>query len=220
MTCPLCALYQRLAARQPPQSRLLRGGSLFGVLVSFQPLLSPISTVSPILHILNTGLEFTAMSSEEGKLFVGGLNFNTDERALEDHFSSFGPISEVVVVKDRETQRSRGFGFITFTNPEHASNAMRAMNGESLDGRQIRVDHAGKSARGTRGGAFGGYERGRGYPRGGGDQGYGSGRYDNRPGAYGFGYGYGYGRTRDYGGRSQGGYDRYSGGNYRDNYDN
>ena len=106
---------------------------------------------------------------------------------------------------------------------------------QSLDGRQIRVDHAGKSARGTRGGAFGGYERGRGYPRGkllgkfdhgvqrrvayqhsisrqlpykyffpivgGGDQGYGSGRYDNRPGAYGFGYGYGYGRTRDYGGR-------------------
>ncbi|KAG5193646.1 RNA-binding protein 3 isoform X2 [Ovis aries] len=160
------------------------------------------------------------MSSEEGKLFVGGLNFNTDERALEDHFSSFGPISEVVVVKDRETQRSRGFGFITFTNPEHASNAMRAMNGESLDGRQIRVDHAGKSARGSRGGAFGSYERGRGYPRGGGDQGYGSGRYDNRPGAYGFGYGYGYGRSRDYGGRSQGGYDRYSGGNYRDNYDN
>uniref|UniRef100_A0A8B9Y4I1 RNA-binding protein 3 n=1 Tax=Bos mutus grunniens TaxID=30521 RepID=A0A8B9Y4I1_BOSMU len=142
------------------------------------------------------------MSSEEGKLFVGGLNFNTDERALEDHFSSFGPISEVVVVKDRETQRSRGFGFITFTNPEHASNAMRAMNGESLDGRQIRVDHAGKSARGSRGGAFGGYERGRGYPRGGGDQGYGSGRYDNRPGAYGFGYGYGYGRSRDYGGRT------------------
>nr|XP_006974288.2 RNA-binding protein 3 [Peromyscus maniculatus bairdii] len=84
------------------------------------------------------------MSSEEGKLFVGGLNFNTDEQALEDHFSSFGPISEVVVVKDRETQRSRGFGFITFTNPEHASDAMRAMNGESLDGRQIRVDHAGK----------------------------------------------------------------------------
>ncbi|XP_048069301.1 RNA-binding protein 3 isoform X1 [Ursus arctos] len=137
------------------------------------------------------------MSSEEGKLFVGGLNFNTDEQALEDHFSSFGPISEVVVVKDRETQRSRGFGFITFTNPEHASDAMRAMNGESLDGRQIRVDHAGKSARGTRGGAFGAHGRGRSYSRGGGDQGYGSGRYDSRPG----GYGYGYGRSRDYGGR-------------------
>ncbi|KAK7831353.1 hypothetical protein U0070_024641 [Myodes glareolus] len=148
-------------------------------------------------------------------VFVGGLNFNTDEQALEDHFSSFGPISEVVVVKDRETQRSRGFGFITFTNPEHASDAMRAMNGESLDGHQIRVDHAGKSARGTRGGAFGAHGRGRSYSRGGGDQGYGSGRYNNRPG----GYGYGYGRSRDYSG-SQGGYDHYSGGNYRDNYDN
>ncbi|XP_037690841.1 RNA-binding protein 3-like [Choloepus didactylus] len=156
------------------------------------------------------------MSSEEGKLFVGGLNFNTDEQALEDHFSSFGPISEVVVVKDRETQWSRGFGFITFTNPEHASDVMQAMNGESLDGRQIRVDHAGKSARGTRGGAFGGHGRGRSYSRGGGDQGYGSSRYDSRSG----GYGYGYGRSRDYGGRNQGGYDRYSGGNYRDNYDN
>ncbi|CAK7299916.1 RNA-binding protein 3 [Vulpes lagopus] len=51
-------------------------------------------------------LKFIAMSSEEGKLFVGGLNFNTKEQALEDHFSSFGPVSEVVVVKDRETQRS------------------------------------------------------------------------------------------------------------------
>ncbi|XP_063135805.1 RNA-binding protein 3 isoform X3 [Rattus norvegicus] len=87
---------------------------------------------------------------------------------------------------------------------------------DSLDGRQIRVDHAGKSARGTRGGAFGAHGRGRSYSRGGGDQGYGSGRYDSRPG----GYGYGYGRSRDYSGRSQGGYDRYSGGNYRDNYDN
>uniref|UniRef100_A0A8C0KZ39 RNA-binding protein 3 n=2 Tax=Canis lupus TaxID=9612 RepID=A0A8C0KZ39_CANLU len=119
------------------------------------------------------------MSSEEGKLFVGGLNFITNEQALEDHFSSFGPISEVVVVKDRETQRSRGFGFITFSNPEYASDTMRAMNGESLDGRQICVDHVGKSARGTRGGAFGAHGRGRSYSIGGGDQGYGSGRYDS-----------------------------------------
>ncbi|KAG3268042.1 RBM3 [Ictidomys tridecemlineatus] len=126
------------------------------------------------------------MSSEEGKLFVGGLNFTTDEQALEDHFSKL------------------------------ASDAMKAMNGESLEGRQIRVDHAGKSARGTRGGAFGAHGRGRSYSRGGRDQGYGSGRYDSRPG----GYGYGYGRSRDYSGRSQRGYDHYSGGNYRDNYDN
>ncbi|XP_042307397.1 RNA-binding protein 3-like isoform X1 [Sceloporus undulatus] len=153
------------------------------------------------------------MSSEEGKLFVGGLNFDTDEQGLEQHFSSFGHISEVVVIKDKETQRSRGFGFVTFSNPDHASDAMRAMNGESVDGRQIRVDHAGKSSRGSRGGGyFGGRGRGRGYSRGGGDRSYG-GRYENRSG--------GYSGSRDYG-RSQGGYnDRYSsGGSYRDNYDN
>ncbi|KAF3812797.1 hypothetical protein GH733_019160, partial [Mirounga leonina] len=171
-------------------------GLLFFILSWSCFFLSSPRFLPPLFVLFSAVLEFAAMSSEEGKLFVGGLNFNTDEQALEDHFSSFGPISEVVVVKDRETQRSRGFGFITFTNPEHASDAMRAMNGESLDGRQIRVDHAGKSARGTRGGAFGAHGRGRSYSRGGGDQGYGSGRYDSRPG----GYGYGYGRSRDYGG--------------------
>lgn len=58
-------------------------------LIFFSP--TAIPTLTPILSL---GLEVTAMSSEEGKLFVGGLNFNTDEQALEDHFSSFGPISE------------------------------------------------------------------------------------------------------------------------------
>uniref|UniRef100_A0A8C5Y7M0 RRM domain-containing protein n=1 Tax=Microcebus murinus TaxID=30608 RepID=A0A8C5Y7M0_MICMU len=125
------------------------------------------------------------MSSEEEKPFVGGLNFNTNEQVLEDHFSSSGPISEAVVVKDRETQRSRGFGFITFTNPD--------MPHLVPDGCQIRVDYDGKSARGTRGG-FGSYGRGHSYSRGGGDR-YGSWIW-------------------------KGGYDRYSGGNDRDNYGN
>ncbi|XP_061053069.1 RNA-binding protein 3-like [Eubalaena glacialis] len=154
------------------------------------------------------------MSSEKEKLFVGAHNFNTDKQALEDHRSSFRPISEVVIVKDWETQRSQGFGYITITNPEHASDATRAMNRESLDGRQIRVDHVGKLALGNKRGFFGAYGRGHSYSRGRGDQGYGNGRYDNQSG------GYGYGRSRDYGGRSQGGHDRYSGRNYRDNYDN
>lgn len=75
------------------------------------------------------------MSSEEGRLFVGGLNFSTNEQDLEDHFSSFGLISEVVVVKVQETQRSRCFCFITFTSPEHTLYVMGAINGASLDGR-------------------------------------------------------------------------------------
>ncbi|KAE8631749.1 hypothetical protein XENTR_v10001291 [Xenopus tropicalis] len=82
------------------------------------------------------------MSCDEGKLFVGGLNFETTEESLEQVFSKYGQVAEVVVVKDRESKRSRGFGFVTFENPEDAKDAMMAMNGKSVDGRQIRVDQA------------------------------------------------------------------------------
>ncbi|XP_008122531.1 cold-inducible RNA-binding protein isoform X2 [Anolis carolinensis] len=168
------------------------------------------------------------MASDEGKLFVGGLSFDTNEQSLEQVFSKYGQISEVVVVKDRETQRSRGFGFVTFENIDDAKDAMMAMNGKSVDGRQIRVDQAGKSSdnrsRGYRGGSAGGRgffrggrSRGRGFSRGGGggDRGYGGGssRFESRSS--------GYSGSRDYyGSRSQGSYsDRPSGGSYRDSYD-
>ncbi|XP_011852787.1 PREDICTED: cold-inducible RNA-binding protein isoform X1 [Mandrillus leucophaeus] len=141
------------------------------------------------------------MASDEGKLFVGGLSFDTNEQSLEQVFSKYGQISEVVVVKDRETQRSRGFGFVTFENIDDAKDAMMAMNGKSVDGRQIRVDQAGKSSdnrsRGYRGGSTGGRGffrggrgRGRGFSRGGGDRGYGGNRFESRSG--------GYGGSRDY----------------------
>ncbi|XP_077332171.1 cold-inducible RNA-binding protein-like isoform X3 [Lithobates pipiens] len=163
------------------------------------------------------------MSSDEGKLFVGGLSFDTNEQSLEDVFDKYGRISEVVVVKDRETKRSRGFGFVTFENAEDAKDAMQAMNGKSVDGRQIRVDQAGKSSGDRRGGYRGGSSGGgRGYfrggrGRGGGGGGYGgSSRFDsNRSGG---GYG---GGSRDYysSSRSQGYGDRSGGSSYRDSYD-
>ncbi|XP_075467562.1 cold-inducible RNA-binding protein B-like [Ascaphus truei] len=163
------------------------------------------------------------MSSDDGKLFVGGLSFDTDEQNLEQVFCKYGQISEVVVVKDRETKRSRGFGFVTFENPEDAKDAMEAMNGKSVDGRQIRVDQAGKSSGDRRGGYRGGSSGGRGFfrgGRGGGERGYGSSRFDNRSsGGYGGGSS---GGSRDYygSGRSQGGYgDRSGGGSYRESYD-
>ncbi|XP_029469172.1 cold-inducible RNA-binding protein-like isoform X3 [Rhinatrema bivittatum] len=164
-----------------------------------------------------------AMASDEGKLFIGGLSFETDEGNLEQVFGKYGPISEVVVVKDRETQRSRGFGFVTFENPEDAKDAMIAMNGKTIDGRQIRVDQAGKSSdnrnRGYRGGSSGGRGfvrggrgRGRGFSRGG-DRGYGSSRFESRSGGYSSG-------NRDYySSRNQGSYGDRSGGSYRDSYD-
>ncbi|XP_069503084.1 cold-inducible RNA-binding protein B-like isoform X2 [Ambystoma mexicanum] len=142
-------------------------------------------------------------SSDEGKLFVGGLSFDSNEHSLESAFSKYGDVCDAVVVKDRETGRSRGFGFVTFRNPSDAKEALHAMNGESLDGRQIRVDLAGKSSGGGRGGGGGGYRGGSG---GGGD-------------SYGRSGGYG-GGSRDYygggGGGRSGGYDR-SGGSYYDN---
>ncbi|NXU53272.1 CIRBP protein, partial [Turnix velox] len=107
------------------------------------------------------------MASDEGKLFVGGLSFDTNEQSLEQVFSKYGQISEVVVVKDRETQRSRGFGFVTFENIDDAKDAMMAMNGKSVDGRQIRVDQAGKSSENRSRGYRGGSSGGRGFFRGG-----------------------------------------------------
>uniref|UniRef100_A0A8C5MBQ8 RRM domain-containing protein n=1 Tax=Leptobrachium leishanense TaxID=445787 RepID=A0A8C5MBQ8_9ANUR len=161
------------------------------------------------------------MSGDEGKLFIGGLSFDTDEQNLEQVFCKYGAISEVVVVKDRETKRSRGFGFVTYENPDDAKDAMLAMNGKSVDGRQIRVDQAGKSSGDRRGGYRGGSSGGRGFFRGGrgrgGDRGYsGSSRFESRTGGYS-----GSGGSRDYygSGRSQGGYGERSGGSYRDNYD-
>uniref|UniRef100_A0A8C8MCW4 RRM domain-containing protein n=1 Tax=Oncorhynchus tshawytscha TaxID=74940 RepID=A0A8C8MCW4_ONCTS len=144
--------------------------------------------------------------SDEGKLFVGGLCFDTDETSLEEAFSKYGNIAKVDVVRDRETQRSRGFGFVTFENPEDAKDAMAAMNGKSVDGRMIRVDEAGKSGgRSDRGGGFrggsGGFRGGSGGFRGGYSSGGGSGGY----------------REARSGG--EGGYGGRSGGSYRDSYD-
>ncbi|XP_038654894.1 cold-inducible RNA-binding protein B-like [Scyliorhinus canicula] len=140
--------------------------------------------------------------TEEAKLFVGGLNFDTDEQALEDVFSKYGQIAEVRVIKDKDTMTSRGFGFITFENPEDANDAMEAMNGKSLDGRQIRVDHAEKKSGGG-GGGYGGSRGGSGYGRGRGGGGYGPRQYESRGDSYYRGDGYSRGRGGGgYGGRN------------------
>ncbi|KAI2650397.1 Cold-inducible RNA-binding protein B [Labeo rohita] len=68
--------------------------------------------------------------SDEGKLFIGGLSYDTTEQSLEEAFSKYGTIAKVDVIRDRETDRSRGFGFVTFENPEDAKDAMAAMNGK------------------------------------------------------------------------------------------
>nr|XP_035143687.2 RNA-binding motif protein, X-linked-like-3 [Callithrix jacchus] len=81
-----------------------------------------------------------------GKLFVGGLNLKTNEKALRAEFSKYGCIVKVDLMKDRETMKSRGFAFITFESPEDARAAARDMNGNYLDGKSIRVAQAMKPA--------------------------------------------------------------------------
>lgn len=90
------------------------------------------------------------------KLFVGGLSWNTDDEGLRQAFERFGAVSEVRVITDRETGRSRGFGFVTFEDADAARSAMNEMDGKPLDGRQIKVNEAEEKPRGPRSGGFGG----------------------------------------------------------------
>lgn len=100
------------------------------------------------------------------KLFVGGLSWGTTEEGLRAAFESYGPLQEVKIITDRDTGRSRGFGFVTFANDDDATRAMEELNGNALDGRTITVNEA--HERGPRGGGGGGGGGGRGGGRGGG----------------------------------------------------
>lgn len=110
------------------------------------------------------------------KLFIGGLSWNTDDNLLRQKFEEFGAVEEAVVVKDRDTGRSRGFGFVRYTNDADAQNAIGNMDGQEFDGRKVRVDKASDRASGggggygygNRGGSGGGYGNRGGYQGGGG----------------------------------------------------
>ena len=91
------------------------------------------------------------------KLFVGGLSWGTDEHGLRSAFEQFGQIDEVKIITDRDTGRSRGFGFVTFSGVEDANRAIAEMDGKQLDGRSIAVNEArDRGDRGGRGGGGGG----------------------------------------------------------------
>ena len=102
------------------------------------------------------------------KLFVGSLSWDTNDEGLRNAFSAHGEISEAIVISDRDTGRSRGFGFVTFDDDDAADKAVAALNGTELDGRTIKVDVAqakqrsggGGGGGGGRGGGGGGYSGG------------------------------------------------------------
>ncbi|XP_040996946.1 glycine-rich RNA-binding protein GRP1A-like isoform X3 [Juglans microcarpa x Juglans regia] len=83
-----------------------------------------------------------AYADVEYRCFVGGLNWATDDQALERAFSPYGEILGSKIINDRETGRSRGFGFVTFSNEQSMRDAIEGMNGQDLDGRNITVNEA------------------------------------------------------------------------------
>ena len=76
------------------------------------------------------------------KLFVGGLPWATDDQGLAAEFAHFGKVREAKVVTDRETGRSRGFGFVSFDDDTAADEAIRQMNGATIGGRTVNVNEA------------------------------------------------------------------------------
>ena len=76
------------------------------------------------------------------KLYVGNLPFQTDDNELRETFSKYGAVASARVITDRETGRSRGFGFVEFDDDSSADEAMRALDGSDMGGRPLKVNEA------------------------------------------------------------------------------
>jgi hypothetical protein len=137
------------------------------------------------------------------KIYVGNLPWRATDAQLSELFGAHGDVTEAKIVTDRETGRSRGFGFVTMTDDGAAQNAIRAMNGYSLEGRNLVVNEA--RDQGGGGGGGGGFRRGGGGGGGYGGGGGGGGRGGYGGGGGGGGYGGGGGGRGGYGGGGGGG---------------
>jgi RNA recognition motif-containing protein len=100
------------------------------------------------------------------KLYVGNLSYDVDSSALEQMFAAHGTVESAQVINDRETGRSKGFGFVEMSSDAEAQAAMTALNGQDLGGRALKVNEA-KAREERSGGGRGGYGGGGGGGRGG-----------------------------------------------------
>lgn len=144
------------------------------------------------------------------KLYVGNLSYNTTEDQLHKLFSDFGPVASVAVITDRDTGRSKGFGFVEMENAADAQKAIEKLNNSEVDGRALTVNEARPPRERSFGGGGGGGSRGGfGGDRGGfgGDRG-GFGGGSRGGGGYGGDRGGRRDRDRDRGGRRDRGGDR------------
>jgi RNA recognition motif-containing protein len=114
----------------------------------------------------------------EKKLYVGGLSYNTTEQTLQSAFEQVGEVVSVNIITDRETGRSKGFGFVEMATEDAAQAAIEKYNGQEFEGRRLTVNEAKPQAPRNGGGGGG---RGHGGPRGGGSRGgFGGGSGGNR----------------------------------------
>ena len=132
------------------------------------------------------------------KLYVGNLAYSVDKSSLEELFGDFGTVTSAQVIMDRETGRSKGFGFVEMGSDQEAQAAISALNGKNVDGRNLTVNEARPQE-----------------PRTGGFGGGGGGGARRGPGGGGGGFGGGGGGRRGPGGGSGGGGGGYGGGGNR-----
>ena len=90
------------------------------------------------------------------KLFIGGLSWDTTNESLQKAFEQYGEIVDLKIITDRETGRSRGFGFITYADSQAIKSAISEMDGAELDGRSIKVNEAEERKPREGGGGYGG----------------------------------------------------------------
>lgn len=110
------------------------------------------------------------------KLYVGNLPYSATDSKLVEHFSQAGTVESAKVIMDRDSGRSKGFGFVEMSSDQEAANAIEKLNGQVLDGRPLNISEARPQApREGGGGGRGGFGGGGGYGGGGGGGGYGGG---------------------------------------------
>jgi RNA recognition motif-containing protein len=132
---------QDKAARR--MHRRERGGSSEPEIITAESIVGPLPSVEEALRAMEERANGSrAVAAIPARLFVGGISFNTTEVQLKEAFAEFGEILEAVIVKDRNTGQSRGFGFVTMANRKEAGRAITELSGSELNGRRLMVNVA------------------------------------------------------------------------------
>ena len=132
---------QEKAARRLQKAE--RGSSGEPEIISAEEVVGPLPSIAEAMQAIEDRANGQrGVSAIPCRLFVGGVSWTTTEDDLRNAFADFGPVAEAVIVKDRTTGESRGFGFVTLENRKNAGRAIDALNGTELNGRRLMVNVA------------------------------------------------------------------------------